>query len=228
MNTLMRGKWKKLGLVLIITLACLWTMNQFFPLNLPGAAGHQHYARIVVDESGRPLRAFADSNGVWRYQVALDEVSPLYIEALLNYEDRWFWSHPGINPIALLRAAYLNISNGRIVSGGSTISMQVARLLHPHSRTMGGKLKQMLRTLQLEWHLSKEQILTLYLNIAPFGGTLEGVQAASFTYLNKPSIELTHAEAALLTVLPQAPTRYRPDLHPKAAQKARDKVLARL
>ncbi|NQZ12406.1 MAG: penicillin-binding protein 1C, partial [Algicola sp.] len=179
-------------------------------------------------ESGRPLRAFADNNGVWRYQVALNEVSPLYIEALLNYEDRWFWSHPGINPIALLRAAYLNISNGRIVSGGSTISMQVARLLHPHSRTMGGKLKQILRTLQLEWHLSKEQILTLYLNIAPFGGTLEGVQAASFTYLNKPSIELTHAEAALLTVLPQAPTRYRPDLHPKAAQKARDKVLDRL
>ncbi len=224
----MNRRWKKLGLVLIITLVCLKVTDWFFPLNLPGSTGQQHYARIVVDEAGRPLRAFADHNGVWRYQVTLDEVSPLYIEALLNYEDRWFWSHPGINPMALLRAAYLNVTNGRIVSGGSTISMQVARLLHPHSRTMAGKLKQMLRTLQLEWHLSKKQILTLYLNVAPFGGTLEGVQAASFTYLNKPSIELTHAEAALLAVLPQAPTRYRPDLHPKAAQKARDKVLNRL
>jgi penicillin-binding protein 1C len=106
--------------------------------------------------------------------------------------------------------------------------MQVARLLHPHSRTLFGKTQQLLRTLQLEWQLSKKEILELYLNIAPFGGTIEGVEAASFTYLNKSANELTHAEAALLAVLPQAPTRFRPDLHNGAAQKARNKVLKRM
>ena len=212
----------------MVIVAFLWLMDNLYPLNLADKTGSQRFARVVVDQNGRPLRAFADDKGVWRYAVTIEQVSPRYIEALLNYEDRWFWSHPGINPLSIARAAYQNIRNGRIVSGGSTLSMQVARLLHPHSRTLGGKLKQILRTLQLEWHLSKTDILTIYLNIAPFGGTLEGVQAASFIYLNKPALELTHAEAALLAVLPQAPTRYRPDIHQAAAQRARDKVLDRM
>jgi penicillin-binding protein 1C len=222
-------RWLMLTVMLVaILLFTAWLLNTLFPLNLADKTGQQRFARIVVDQNDRPLRAFADDKGVWRYEVTLEQVSPLYIEALLNYEDRWFWSHPGINPLSILRAAYQNISNGRIVSGGSTISMQVARLLHPHRRTMAGKLSQIFRTVQLEWYLTKRDILNIYLNIAPFGGTLEGVQAASFIYLNKPASELTHAEAALLAVLPQAPTRYRPDLHPQAAQRARDKVLDRL
>ncbi|MCP4044508.1 MAG: penicillin-binding protein 1C, partial [Gammaproteobacteria bacterium] len=211
---------------MLIMLLTLTVLDWYLPLNLPG--GNRLFARVVVDDSGRPLRAFADDRGVWRYPVNLDEVSPLYIEALLTYEDRWFWQHPGINPLSLLRAAYQNIRSGTIVSGGSTISMQVARLLHPHSRTLLGKSQQILRTLQLEWHLSKEQILNLYLNIAPFGGTLEGVQAASYSYLDKPALRLSHAEATLLAALPQSPTRYRPDIHPGAAQRARDKVLDRM
>lgn len=189
---------------------------------------NQIFARVVVDENNRPLRTFADSKGIWRYPITLSEVSPLYIEALLNYEDRWFWYHPGVNPFSLLRALRQNIVNNRIVSGGSTLSMQVARILHPHERSIWGKAKQIFRTLQLEWHFEKEQILQLYLNTAPFGGTIEGVQAASYTYLNKSAKELTHAEAALLAVLPQAPTRYRPDIHNQAAQTARNKVLQRL
>src|SRR5690606_38835180 len=124
-------------------------------------------------------------------------------------------------------AAVSNWRHGRTISGGSTITMQVARLLHPHSRSIPGKLHQIFRAAQLEWHLDKRQILTLYCNIAPFGGTIEGVQAASFTYLNKPAHPLTHAEAALLAVLPHSPTRYRPDLGPELAQQARDKVLDR-
>ena len=182
----------------------------------------------MVDEHDRPLRAFADSQGVWRYQVELDSVSPLYIESLLNYEDRWFWLHPGVNPFAMARALWLNVVNGKIVSGGSTLSMQVARLLHPHDRTLMGKMYQVLRTFQLEWHLSKREILGLYLNMAPFGGTLQGVEAASQIYLDKSASHLTHAEAALLTVLPQAPTRYRPDRAASVAQRARDKVLDRM
>ncbi len=186
------------------------------------------FARVVTDSDGRPLRAFPDSKGVWRYPINLDEVSPLYIEALLNYEDRTFWYHPGFDLLAFGRALAQAIFNGHVVSGGSTISMQVARLLHPHSRTLTGKLYQVARALQLEWHLSKRDILQLYLNIAPFGGTVEGVQAASWAYLEKPASALTHGEAALLAVLPQSPTRIRPDRNPQQAQAARDKVLRRM
>jgi penicillin-binding protein 1C len=118
--------------------------------------------------------------------------------------------------------------HGRAVSGGSTLTMQVARILDPHSRTAWGKCKQVLRALQLEAHLSKNEILTLYLNYAPFGGTIEGVEAASWAYLGKPAKRLSHAEAALLAVLPQAPSRLRPDRNADGARRARDKVLDRM
>ncbi len=209
-----------------LLLGTLYLLDRAYPLALP--AGNDDFARVVVDRDGQPLRAFADDRGVWRYPVSLAEVSPWYIEALLGYEDRWFYWHPGINPLALLRAAWQNAVSGRIVSGGSTLTMQVARLLHPQPRTVAGKLRQMLRALQLEWHLTKDDILQLYLDRAPFGGTIEGVAAASHAYLSKSPDELTHAEAALLAVLPQAPSRLRPDRHPQRAQAARDKVLARL
>ena len=200
--------------------------DRLYPLKLPGQ--NDQFARIVVDRDGEPLRAFADSTGVWRYPVRREQVSDYYLDALLNYEDRWFTYHPGINPFSLMRAAFQNLKSGRIVSGGSTITMQVARLLHPHSRTLWGKTQQMLRALQLEWYLSKKQILELYLNYAPFGGAREGVQSASYQYLGKSVSDLTRAEAALLAVLPQAPSRLRPDRYPLRAQLARDKVLNRL
>lgn len=212
--------------IVILVLLSVSLADTLYPLVLPEQ--NKLFARVVVDDLKRPLRTFADDKGVWRYPVQLHQVSPLYIEALLNYEDRWFWQHPGFNPIAIVRAALINLRSGRVVAGGSTITMQVARLLHPHKKSFGGKLQQLLRSLQLEWHLDKTQILELYLNIAPFGGTVEGVQAASFTYLNKSSLRLSHAEAALLAVLPQAPSRYRPDIHPQAAAAARDKVLQRM
>lgn len=183
---------------------------------------------LILASDQTPLRAFADSEGVWRYPVTLDEVSPLYIEALLTYEDRWFYQHPGINPLALLRAGRQWLESGGIVSGGSTLTMQVARILDPHQRNLPGKLKQMFRALQLEWHYSKDEILTFYLNLAPFGGPIEGVQTASFAWLHKPALALSHAEAALLAVLPQAPSRLRPDRRPELAQQYRDKVLKRM
>ncbi|MEX6501567.1 peptidoglycan glycosyltransferase PbpC [Pseudomonas zhanjiangensis] len=198
--------------------------DRLFPLPLP----EDDLARVVLAEDGTPLWRFADRDGVWRYPVTPVEVSPYYLEALLSYEDRWFYQHPGVNPLSLARAAWQNLSGGRVVSGGSTLSMQVARLLDPHGRSLPGKLKQLWRTLQLEWHLSKDEILTLYLNRAPYGGTLQGVAAASWSYLGKSPASLTRAEAALLAVLPQAPSRLRPDRHPERAQAARDKVLARL
>lgn len=215
-------RWGLGAVVLLVAL--LWLADRIWPLPLP----EDDLARVVLAEDGTPLWRFADANGVWRYPVQTGEVSPYYLDALLTYEDRWFYQHPGVNPLALVRATWQNLTGARVVSGGSTLSMQVARLLDPHSRTFHGKLRQLWRTAQLEWHLSKEQILNLYLNRAPFGGTLQGVAAASWAYLGKSPAQLTHAEAALLAVLPQAPSRLRPDRHPQRAQEARDKVLRRL
>ena len=214
--------WTAGGLLALCAL--LWLADRIWPLPLP----RDDQARVVLAEDGTPLWRFADANGVWRYPVQVSEVSPLYLDALLTYEDRWFFQHPGVNPLALGRAAWQNLSGGRVLSGGSTLSMQVARLLDPHERTLPGKLRQLWRTAQLEWHLSKPQILELYLNRAPFGGTLQGVAAASWAYLGKSPQQLTRSEAALLAVLPQAPSRLRPDRHPQRAQMARDKVLRRL
>ncbi len=210
--------------IVLFVIALLWLADRLWPLPLP----RDNLARVVLAEDGTPLWRFADANGVWRYPVQTGEVSPYYLDALLTYEDRWFYEHPGVNPLALVRATWQNLTGARVVSGGSTLSMQVARLLDPHSRTWHGKLRQLWRTAQLEWHLSKEQILNLYLNRAPFGGTLQGVAAASWAYLGKSPAQLTRAEAALLAVLPQAPSRLRPDRHPQRAQQARDKVLRRL
>ena len=222
MNLRLVARWTLASLLLVIAL--LWAADRIWPLPLP----KDDLARVVLAEDGTPLWRFADANGVWRYPVQTGEVSPYYLDALLTYEDRWFYQHPGVNPLALARATWQNLTGARVVSGGSTLSMQVARLLDPHSRTFHGKLRQLWRTAQLEWHLSKAEILNLYLNRAPFGGTLQGVAAASWAYLGKSPAQLTHAEAALLAVLPQAPSRLRPDRHPQRAQEARDKVLRRL
>jgi len=213
--------------LLLICLLIFFIADQLAPLPMP-MESQDKFARLIVAQDGTPLRAFADKQGVWRYPVTLEEVSPRYIETLLAYEDRWFWYHPGINPVAILRATGQNLLNGRIISGGSTLTMQVARILDPHHRTIAGKLQQIFRAFQLEWYYSKSEILTIYLNLAPFGGPLEGVQAASFAYLSKPAKELSQAEAALLSVLPQSPSRFRPDKHPERATQARNKVLQRL
>ncbi|PYB83841.1 peptidoglycan glycosyltransferase PbpC [Pseudomonas fulva] len=208
----------------VALMGLLWLADRIWPLPMPS----DDLARVVLAEDGTPLWRFADADGVWRYPVSPEQVSPLYLQALLTYEDRWFYYHLGVNPMALVRAAWLNARGGRVVSGGSTLSMQVARLLDPHDRTVAGKLRQLWRTLQLEWHLSKRDILQIYLDRAPFGGTLQGVAAASWAYLGKSPLHLTPSEAALLAVLPQAPSRLRPDRHPERAERARNKVLQRL
>ncbi|WP_430433676.1 penicillin-binding protein 1C [Methyloversatilis sp.] len=209
---------------ILLLLAALWLLDRIFPPPLP--SGNDGF--IVLARDGSPLRAWPGSDGAWRYPVTPAEVSPRYIDALLGYEDRWFRWHPGVNPASLARAAWQWATTGRIVSGGSTLTMQVARILEPVPRTPRGKLRQIVRALQLEWRLSKDDILTLYLNHAPMGGIVEGVEMASRAYLGKPSRDLSHAEAALLATLPRAPSRLRPDRAPQAAQTARDRVLARL
>ena len=212
--------------LLAALLLALWFADRAFPPPLPGSAAS--HAQVVLARDGTPLRAFPDHLHIWRYPVRVEEVSPRYVEAVLAYEDRWFYWHSGVNPFALARAAWQRAWHGRIVSGGSTLSMQVARLLEPMPRTVAGKFKQIVRAVQLEWRLSKREILELYLAHAPMGGVLEGVEAASRAYFGKPSRSLSHAEAALLAVLPQAPSLLRPDRFPERARVARDKVLSRL
>lgn len=227
-----RTTWRKLPrairtatTIIALSAITLLTLDRLNPITLDAP----DESSIVLAEDGTPLRAYPSADGVWRHKVAQHEVSPHYIAALIQYEDRYFNYHPGVNPAALIRGAYQWIKNGHIVSGGSTLSMQVVRLIDgQNERTLWGKAKQSVRALQLEAHYSKAKILDYYLNYAPMGGMVEGVEMASRTYLGKPAKHLSHAEAAMLAVLPQSPTRNRPDREPVRAQAMRDKVLARM
>ncbi|MBN8981567.1 MAG: penicillin-binding protein 1C [Rhizobiales bacterium] len=185
---------------------------------------------VVVDRNGKLLRAFAMPDGRWRLPVnAVTDVDPDYIKLLLAYEDRRFRSHFGVDPFALVRAAFQIATRGHIVSGGSTITMQVARLMEPRQeRSVPAKLRQIVRAIQIERQLTKDEILGLYLTLAPFGGNLEGVRSASFAYFGKDAKRLSLAESALLVALPQSPETRRLDRFPDTAVAARDRVLKRM
>jgi penicillin-binding protein 1C len=184
----------------------------------------------IVDRNGKLLRAYAMADGRWRLPVdARTAVDPGYLKLLLAYEDRRFRAHGGIDPLALGRAALQLATRGHIVSGGSTITMQLARLMEPRrERSVYAKLRQMVRAVQIERQLSKDQILDLYLALAPFGGNLEGIRAASIAYFSKEPKRLSLAEAALLVALPQSPETRRLDRYPEVARAARDRVLDRM
>ena len=184
---------------------------------------------IVLDRKDRLLRAFTAPDGRWRLPVKADDVDARYLTMLFAYEDRRFWQHPGVDILAFGRSAWLFLRHGRVVSGGSTITMQVVRLIgRRHERTVWGKLKQIAHALELEQRLSKTEILQLYLRLAPFGGNLEGVRAATLAYLGKEPRRLSLGEAALLVALPQSPEARRPDRRPGTARNARGRVLARM
>lgn len=196
---------------------------------LPLAQARQ-VSTTIVDRNGKLLRAYAMADGRWRLPVdAKTGVDPGYLKLLLAYEDRRFYAHMGVDLLALGRAALQLISRGRIVSGGSTITMQLARLMEPRrERSLSAKLRQVVRALQIEWQLNKEQILDLYLALAPYGGNLEGIRAASIAYFDKEPKRLSLAEAALLVALPQSPETRRIDRYPEVARAARDRVLDRV
>ncbi|MDG3579151.1 penicillin-binding protein 1C [Rhizobium sp. YJ-22] len=183
----------------------------------------------VVDADGQLLRAFATPKGRWRLKTTAADVDPQFLHMLVAYEDQRFWEHRGVDPVAIGRASWQFLTHGRIVSGASTLSMQLARLIEPRdSRSIPAKLKQVVRALQIERRLSKAEILDLYLTRAPYGGNLEGVRAASLAYFGKEPKRLSVAEAALLVALPQLPELRRPDRHLKTATEARQRVLDRM
>lgn len=201
-------------------------LNLLFPF--PWANLNRPAAVVVSDRSGEPLRFFLPADERWRMPVKLSELPPDLPKALVASEDRRFWSHPGVDLWAIGRAAWANLRSGEVVSGASTIPMQIARMADPGPRTLATKLRESFRALQLELRYSKRELLEVYLNLTPYGGNVEGVGAASWFYFGKEPDRLSLGEIALLTALPRSPVRYDPTLHPEAALAARDRVLAQL
>lgn len=183
-------------------------------------------ATEVQDRAGRPVAYLPAPGGVWRFRAGPEDVSPVLLRLLVAVEDRRFWLHPGVDPLALVRAAAQWARNGRVVSGGSTIAMQAARLLDPQPRTLRAKLAEMARALQLERRYGRDGVLGIWLTLAPFGGNLEGAQAGALGWLGKRAAALEPHEAALLVALPRRPEALRPDRHAGPVERVRNRVLA--
>jgi penicillin-binding protein 1C len=183
----------------------------------------------VRDRRGQFLRVFPVEGGRVRLALPLAQVDPAFVRMLIAYEDKRFYSHSGVDLRAIARAGVQALWHGRVVSGGSTLSMQVARLLeNSGTRRLDGKLRQMRVAWALERKFTKAQILEMYLAHAPYGGAIEGLRAGSLAWFGKEPARLTQAQAALLVALPQAPESRRPDRHPQAAKAARARVLQRV
>ncbi|WP_317047571.1 transglycosylase domain-containing protein [Adhaeribacter pallidiroseus] len=201
-------KFKKttVGGVLIVALLGLLLvfLNFWFPLRVQIT-----YSPVITASDGSVINAFLSPDDKWRMQLQTHEINPLLKKAILLKEDRYFYYHPGVNPVALSRALVNNVIAGKTTSGASTITMQVARLLYPRQRTIPNKLKELFRALKLELNYSKDEILTLYLNLVPFGGNIEGIKAASVLYFQQSPQELSLAQAVTLTVIPNKPSSLR-------------------
>jgi penicillin-binding protein 1C len=213
------------GSVVVALLSAMILLDRAFP---PDITRLRQPSLLVSDKDGRLLQAFTARDGAWRLPVTVDAVDARYLKMLVAYEDKRFAEHPGVDPLALVRAIGQWVREGHVVSGASTLTMQTVRLLEPRPRTVGAKLIEMARALQLEWRYDKRAILGMYLTLAPYGGNLEGVRAAALFYFGKEPARLTDAEAALLVALPQAPESLRPDRYAVVARSARDRVLERL
>ena len=213
------------ALVAMSLVAAAAVLDRLYPPDLSRLAD---LSMLVTDKDGKLLRAFPAGDGNWRLPVQVASVDPGYSRMLIAYEDKRFYHHLGVDPLALVRATGQLLAAGHVVSGASTLTMQTARLLEPRPRTLLSKLIEMGRALQLEERFDKDQILAMYLTLAPYGGNLSGIRAAARFYFGKEPAELSAAEAALLVALPQSPERLRPDRFARAAGKARAAVLARL
>ncbi|MEM9571260.1 MAG: penicillin-binding protein 1C [Pseudomonadota bacterium] len=217
---------KRLAVLVAASLVAIFILDKLFP---PPIERGRVVSVMVTDRDDRPLRAFPLSNGTWRFAANLDEIDPVFVEALLEVEDKRFWSHGGTDWVGMGRAVLSSAQAGRVVSGGSTISMQTARLLEPRpNRTVGAKLAEIWRAHQLEWRMSKREILELYLTLTPYGGNLEGIRAASWRYFGRAPDRLSDDQIALLIALPQSPEVRRPDLRPEGAREGRDEIVAKL
>lgn len=208
----------------ILTLAICWHLFPFpWDKLKPQSVGVQ-----VTDRSGRLMLERVAADDQRRHPVSLEQISPWLLQAVIAVEDERFESHGGVDLFAVVRAVGQNLWAGRKVSGASTITMQLCKMIDERPRTWNAKLLEGLRALQLERRRTKSQILTEYLNLIPCGGNLRGVEAAAQAYFGKSAAQLSLAESALLAGLPQSPNRYAPDRHPEAALNRRETVLRRM
>ncbi|CAG5071851.1 Biosynthetic peptidoglycan transglycosylase [Dyadobacter sp. CECT 9623] len=183
------------------------------------------YATQITDHRGTVIHAFLSGDDKWRLQTALPEITPLLSKTLLYKEDQYFYYHPGINPLAIARAAFRNVFTGKRTSGASTITMQVVRLTQPRERTYFNKIIEMARALQLEMHFTKTEILQMYVNLIPYGGNIEGIKSAALLYFGKPPQLLSLAEITALTIIPNRPSSLRPGTRNDALKLARNEWL---
>lgn len=211
---------------MFIPLVVFLLMDIMFPL--PEEDLHPAHSLRIFDSEGKTLRVCLSNQDAYHFPVNLDDVSSYLVSATLSYEDKWFYYHPGINPVATARAAWMNLRAGKVLSGGSTITQQVARMMQPRERNLSAKVIEAFRALQLEMNFSKPEILSFYMNLAPYGGNITGASAAAYLYFGKPVSQIGPGEAALLAALPTSPTNLRPDRNPKAARARRDIVLERM
>jgi penicillin-binding protein 1C len=188
-----------------VTVSCIFLLflllNRIFPL-----PDRIEYSTIVTDNKGEVVHAFLTRDQQWRMKTDLTEISPLLRKTIIEKEDRYFYYHPGVNLLAMMRALGRNILHGRRTSGASTITMQVARSLEPKRRTYWNKLIEVFRAFQLEWKYSKDEILQLYLNKVPYGGNIQGVKSASILYFKKEPDHLSLAEITALSIIPNRPS----------------------
>ena len=212
--------------MLLLIVLVPFVADLVFPF--PESRLHRAPAIVVYDRNGAPMRILLPPDGKIRVPIKLDELPPELVRAVVTSEDRWFWRHPGVNPMAIARAAWSNVRARRRVSGASTIPMQIARLTRPRSRTLFAKAIEAFGAVQLTAHHSKRELLEIYLNLAPYGGNVEGIGAASQVYFGKEPSRLSVGEVAFLTTLPRSPNRYDPLRDHAAATRARDRVLHQL
>ncbi|HYE53237.1 MAG TPA: penicillin-binding protein 1C [Chitinophagaceae bacterium] len=195
-------RYVKRSLVAVIILFVLFLLlNWIFPL-----PDRIEYSTIVTDNKGNVIHAFLTRDEQWRMKTTLKEISPLLRKTIIQKEDKYFYSHPGVNLLAMGRAMFRNALRGKRTSGASTITMQVARALEPKKRTYGNKIIEMFRAFQLEWKYDKDEILQLYLNLLPYGGNIQGVKSASILYFGKNPDHLSLAEITALSIIPNRPS----------------------
>ena len=192
---------KKLVIVCISLVALFILLNYIFPLN-----DTIEYSTIITDNRGEVINGYLTKDEKWRMKTELKEISPLLKKAIIAKEDKYFYYHPGVNPFAVARAAFMNIFHLRRTSGASTITMQVARALTHRKRTFSSKVVEMFRAVQLELKYSKDEILQMYLNLVPYGGNIEGVKAASILYFKTDPDHLSLAQIIALSVIPNRPS----------------------
>ncbi|MBD2751989.1 penicillin-binding protein 1C [Spirosoma validum] len=215
--------WKlRLVKTLVIAILIFLGFDFSFPLrtNVP-------YSTIVTASDGSILHTFLSRDDKWRMYAELTEITPTLREAILFKEDKYFWYHPGFNPIAMVRAAVKNMLTGQRTSGASTVTMQTVRLLEPRQRTYRSKLIELFRAMQLEVHYSKDEILQLYLNLIPYGGNVEGLKSASLLYFGKLPTLLSLAEITTLTIIPNRPSSLQLGTHNALVIQERNEWLAR-